>query len=351
MKTHYVIPFFIVHKGCPYQCVFCDQKKITGRLDHGDLDIPGTIEKHLSTISSGDVSVEVGFFGGTFTGLTGDEQAALLDKVEPFIKNGRVHGIRLSTRPDLITSDDLVMLKSHNVKSIELGVQSMSEKVLAKVKRGYTAETVRAASRLIKQNGFRLGHQMMVGLPDSFMEDEMLTAREAAALGADEVRIYPSIVIDNTELADWWRRGEYVPLSEQEAVARCVKLLLFFEKNGIKVLRVGLHPSESLSADGGYLAGPFHPAFRQKVESRIFGLMLEEALNSGDNVREVLYSPEDEAVVFGFNGENSEKIKKLTGKNGVTIKKSSDVRRGTIIMRTESGAITIDKISIAGKIL
>ncbi|MEA3489263.1 MAG: radical SAM protein [Candidatus Omnitrophota bacterium] len=269
---HYTIPFFILHKGCPHKCIFCDQKRITGEDTQRPEDVPDKIRKYLSTMPSEGSHIEVGFFGGSFTGLSFDEQEDFLGRVRPFLDDGRVRGIRLSTRPDLIDPGGISFLRGYGVTCIELGVQSMSNTVLAAAKRGHTAEDSARASRVILRGGLLLGHQMMLGLPSSGFEEEFLTARKAKELGAKQVRIYPVIVMKGTELADMWKKGAYRPLDETEAVDRAARLLKYFEDNGIKVIRCGLHPSRGLLSGEEYLAGPFHPAFGQKARDRSRGL-------------------------------------------------------------------------------
>ncbi|MGB2601127.1 MAG: radical SAM protein [Candidatus Omnitrophota bacterium] len=268
MKTHYTIPFFIPLKGCPNRCIFCDQNRITGESMPSPEEVSPKIEKYLSTMPQSDVRIEVGFFGGSFTGLLLDLQKEFLSPVMPFVEEGRIYGIRLSTRPDLINEDIVTFLKDNGVTCIELGVQSMCEEVLSASKRGHTSEDTERASRLILEAGITLGHQMMVALPGSGPEEELYTARRIKELGASQVRIYPVLVVKGTELAQMWQRGEYVPLEEDEAVNRAAALISYFETNGIKVIRCGLHPSEGLLSGEEYLAGPFHPAFGQKARER-----------------------------------------------------------------------------------
>ena len=171
MKKHYTIPFFIPHQGCPHKCVFCDQNKITGQDQISPEDIPEKIEKYLRTLPVSDSHIEVGFFGGTFTALSIQKQKSFLLPVQKYVKTGAVSGIRLSTRPDFIDEKKLKFLKEHNVKCVELGIQSMSDKVLSRVKRGYTAKEAERSCRMIVDNGFLLGFQMMLGLPSSTAED------------------------------------------------------------------------------------------------------------------------------------------------------------------------------------
>lgn len=265
---YYTIPFFIPHKGCTEECIFCDQRKITGEKMPDPGIVPVKIEKYLSTMPEEDVHIEVGFFGGSFTGIPMWRQDKFLSGVKTFVKKGRIHGIRLSTRPDLITAEKLAFLKKKGVTTIELGVQSMSNKVLKASKRGHTAEDTEKASRQILAKGFVLGHQMMLGLPESGFEEELYTAKRIKELGAREVRVYPTLVIRGTELADMWSRKEYKPLTLEEAVERAAHLISYFEAHNIKVIRCGLHPSDGLVNGEECLAGPFHPSFGQKARKR-----------------------------------------------------------------------------------
>lgn len=269
---HFTIPFFIPLKGCPNLCVFCDQSKITGKNAPLHEEVAPKIEKYLSTMPAEGAHIEVGFFGGSFTGLRVHEIESYLKPVREFIDSGRVKGIRISTRPDLIDEEIIKVLKKNKVICIELGVQSMSEDVLEEAKRGHTSKDTVEASRIILGSGIKLGHQMMVGLPGSTYEDEQYTASRIKELGATEVRIYPVIIIKGTELARSWRKGEYKPLPMDEAVLRSGKLINYFEANGVKVIRCGLHPSEGLTSGDEFLAGPFHPAFGQKARQCASGL-------------------------------------------------------------------------------
>ena len=268
MKKHYTIPFFIPHKGCPHKCIFCDQKRITGEDMPDPRDIPKKIEKYLSTMPRSGAHIEVGFFGGSFTGIPQDIQKVFLKSAGYFLEEGRIQGIRLSTRPDLIDEKNVSFLKKQGVTCVELGVQSMSDKVLSASKRGHTAEDTERASRAILNEGLALGHQMMLGLPLSGFDEEFCTAKRISELGASQVRIYPVVVIRGTLLADLWKEGRFSPLEEEEAVDRAARLILFFESSGIKVIRCGLHPSKGLLSGEEYLAGPFHPAFGQKARIR-----------------------------------------------------------------------------------
>ncbi len=349
MKRNYVIPFFIPHEGCPHKCIFCDQRKISGHQSVRPDDIARTVDEYLTTIPASRVNVEIGFFGGTFTGLPFEVQEEFLRVAYPFVEKGMISGIRLSTRPDFIDEERLDLLKRYGVRCVELGVQSMSDNVLAAAKRGYVSGDVEKASAVILKEGFLLGHQMMVGLPFSRSEDEYYTAIRARQLGASQVRIYPVVVVEGTELASWWKEKKYVPLSETEAVRRCMNLMIYFGMSGIKVIRCGLHPSEGLLGED-FLAGPFHPAFRQKVESRIFGLMLSK-LRAMDDILEIVLNPEDEAIFFGFQKENLPFLRNISNSWKDMVKKDMSVLRGSFIVRTRKENFNVSRSYIAGEVL
>ncbi|MEE8359500.1 MAG: radical SAM protein [Candidatus Omnitrophota bacterium] len=340
MKSHYTIPFFIPHKGCPFSCIFCDQNKITGKT--GIIPPSGVapkIRSYLKTIPKRDVFVETAFFGGSFTGLKRDLQRSYLEKVRPFIKKGQIQGIRISTRPDFIDADILAMLKKFGVERIELGVQSISDKVLKRSGRGHTAYDVERASRLILEKGFRLGHQLMVGLPGSTFKDELLSAKRSIMLGAGEVRIYPLVVIKGTPLAKMWSKGLYIPLSEGEAIKRCAALISLFEKEKVRVIRCGLHPSKGLLSGKEYCAGPFHPAFRQKVETYLYRMLFKAIFKDKKllrTIKTIFYNPKEASSVIGYCRANAVYIEGLVDRRGI-FKASASTKPGTVCLRFNNG--------------
>ncbi len=268
MKRHANIPIFIPHEGCRNDCVFCNQRTITGTCQGSDRDIVPEIEEALSTIPDG-YEIEIAFFGGSFTGIGTDKMTRLLDAAYEYVKSGRVQSLRLSTRPDYIDEGILDILKSRGVTHIELGIQSMSNKVLDACKRGHTAIDTEKACRLINEYGFILGGQMMIGLPCSTVEDEIYTARKIGEMGAKEARIYPCVVFENTELCNMARSGVYTPITVEEAVERSTKVYYELKKHKINILRIGLQSSESLSDKNEVYAGAYHPAMGELVESRV----------------------------------------------------------------------------------
>jgi histone acetyltransferase (RNA polymerase elongator complex component) len=280
MSKHYTIPIFTPELACPFQCVFCNQEKISGQHTiPNNNEIIKTIEEHLSTFKAEDKIVEVGFFGGSFTGIPIDQQKMYLKIVEPYIKTGEIQGIRLSTRPDYINDEILTMLKAHNVTTIELGAQSFDDEVLKETRRGHTALQIEQASAAIKSYGFKLGLQMMIGLPGDTMEKAIDTAQKIIKAGADCTRIYPSVVIKDTLMHKWYNIGKYKPLSMEQAVNWTKHILPLFEYAGVKVIRVGLHPSEGLVVGEELIDGPLHPSFKELVITAIWTDLLKPILN------------------------------------------------------------------------
>ncbi|NLB87755.1 MAG: radical SAM protein, partial [Syntrophomonadaceae bacterium] len=256
--------------GCPFDCIFCNQKKISSTISApGPADIKEIVDKHLNTIPS-DSHIEIAFFGGSFTAIDKELQIEYLAAVQPYLKNGQVDSIRLSTRPDFIDSHILELLSEYGVKTIELGVQSLNDEVLKKSCRVYNVDDVFKASHLIKSFDIKLGIQLMIGLPGDKYEYDMDTAKKTISLKPDMVRIYPTLVIKDTALEVLYEKGWYSPLSLDEAVNTTKEMYLYFIANDIDVIRMGLYPSEELRSSDTVVAGPFHPAFGELVEQEVF---------------------------------------------------------------------------------
>jgi histone acetyltransferase (RNA polymerase elongator complex component) len=267
---HFTIPVFIPEEACPNRCVFCNQHRIAGAECAPSVEeVVAKVDEHLLTIPDGN-DVEIGFFGGNFTGIPVEEQRAYLAAVQPYFESGRINGIRISTRPDYIGKDILLMLKQYHVTTIELGAQSLDEEVLKLAGRGHTASQVHEASQMIIENRFSLGLQMMIGLPGDTAEKSVYTAKEIIRLGAECTRIYPTLVIKETELEQLYLEGKYQPLSQEEAISRVADIVPLFIEAEVKILRIGLHPSEGLLDNTSLVAGPFHVAFGELVFSEIW---------------------------------------------------------------------------------
>lgn len=263
-----IIPIFIPHLGCPHDCVFCNQKRISGSLLPASPEaVKSGIEDALKAVGAGE-SMQLAFYGGSFTAIPEREQTALLEAAQPYLESGALCGIRLSTRPDAIDEDILDRLRRYGVDTIELGAQSLDDEVLYKSGRGHRAEDTRKASRLIRGWGFTLILQMMTGLPGSSAGSDVETAREIVRLCPDGVRIYPTVIIKDTELFDMWQRGEYDEHSVEDAVSVCSRIVPLFDEAGISIIRLGLNPTEELSG-GSAAAGAYHPALGELVRSRI----------------------------------------------------------------------------------
>ena len=281
MKKHAIIPIFIPHRGCPNDCVFCNQRKITARQDDVTPETARqTIETWLTTLE-GVETVEIAFFGGSFTGIPLEEQSAFLAVAKEYKDAGRIHQIHLSTRPDYINEEILDNLKVYGVDIIELGVQSLDDQVLITSGRGHTAAAVYEASRLIQNYGFTLGIQLMVGLPGSTLETEIWSAEETVRIGPQIARLYPTVVLPETALYEMYRNVAYVPMTEEDAVHRTKEMYKILHAAGIHIIRVGLKSSDIMTdSSAGGAANTFHPAFRQLVEGEIAREQLEQQVNA-----------------------------------------------------------------------
>ena len=335
MKKEYIIPIFVPHLGCPNNCTFCNQKRISGQTKMVTAqDVKDTIDFFLKHFRDDYKYVEVAFFGGSFTAIDEKTQVELLEAVQEYIQNKKVNSIRISTRPDCIDKEILKRMKKYHVKTIELGVQSTNNYILKRCKRGHTYEDTKKASKLIRRYGFILGHQMMVGLPESTKQDEINTAKELIRLKPKIVRIYPVLVIKDTELADEYERGDYTPLTVGQAVERCKEIVDLFNRNKINVIRVGLQNTEEITDPGteksSVIAGPYHPAFRQLVESSMwYDEIVSKIKKINAKVKKVKIIANDVNVnnIIGHKKENIEKLKDVYDVE-VVIEKSEEIKPG-----------------------
>lgn len=264
-----IIPIFVPHRGCPHDCIFCNQKKITGvSTEVTSEDVRDIIEEYLPTIDK-DASVEVAFFGGSFTAIDETIQNDLLSVAKEYVEKGLIQDIRMSTRPDCISEDILNRLKEYKVSIIELGVQSMDKDVLIDSVRGHDTEEVIKSAHLIKQSGIKLGLQMMVGLPSDTEDKCIETAKKFISLKPDCVRIYPTLVVKDTGLELLLNKGEYKPFTLEQCVQIVKKLLVMYYVNNINVIRVGLQATEDIQIGKAVVDGPHHPAFRELAEAEM----------------------------------------------------------------------------------
>ncbi|MBO4770291.1 MAG: radical SAM protein [Clostridia bacterium] len=269
---HVNIPVFIPHLGCPNLCVFCNQKAISGKTDFDDRYITEyadkTISDALETIEP-DAQTEIAFFGGSFTGIDRTLMISLLKTAKKYVLRGDVSSIRLSTRPDYISEDILGILAEYSVKYIELGIQSMSDRVLELTRRGHTAADTERACRLIKRYRFSLIGQMMTALPGSSPADEIETAEKIVELGADGARIYPTAVFARTELAEMTKRGEYNPPDSENIISRTADVLEVFLRAKVPVIKIGLHSGRDLYGSEGIISGTYDPSVGEQIMSRV----------------------------------------------------------------------------------
>lgn len=323
-NKHNNVAIFIPHNGCKNQCSFCNQITITGQSKQPTIkEVKTILDEAYEDLSSRGMTAEIAYFGGSFTAIDKNYMLDLLNVASSFLGRGTFSGIRLSTRPDAIDKDILYILKQSGVTAIELGCQSMDDKVLLLNKRGHTVKDILKASYMIKNEGFSLGHQMMTGLYGSNEEVDFLTARHIAEVGPDTVRIYPTVVMRGTLLESLYVNGKYNPPDTKESITLCSKLLLFFEEKNINVIRLGLHDSEELRKD--MIAGAFHPAFRELCESEIYFNKAMKFIKSkkdfpGNSVYYIHINPLDISKMIGQKRIN---IKNFNN-SGIKVKIVSD---------------------------
>lgn len=308
---HVNIPVFIPHLGCPNQCVFCNQRFISGVQEFRAADLSRIIDEALSTISPCD-EVEIAFFGGSFTGIDRDLMIDLLKIASSYISDGRVSALRCSTRPDYINEEVLDILSLYGMKTIELGLQSVSEDVLALSKRGHGFQEEKTACKLIVSRGFSLVGQMMIGLPGSTPESEEKTADFIISSGALGARIYPTVVFRDTELCEMALSGVYEPLSVEQAIKRSAAVMKKFIKANVDVIRVGLCSSENLSGDETYYDGPNHPALGELVENELYFELIKDKLSKVD--------PTDKKIIVSVARGNLSKAIGHKKKNKLRLK-------------------------------
>jgi len=321
-KRHYIIPIFISHIGCPHQCVFCNQDKIAKEVENEVTakEVRETLNEYLDTIDHNNSTVEVSFFGGTFTAIDVKKQKELLAVAKEYKDNGLIDKIRMSTRPDAINGYILSYLKDYDVDIIELGVQSLDEEILRLSGRGHTVKDVEKASKLIKEYGFTLGHQIMPGLPGDNFHKDIETAKKSIEMKPDICRIYPSLVIKDTPMEKMYERGEYRPYSLEEAVNVSKELYKLYTKANVNIIRIGLQPTDNITWGRDLVAGPFHPAFRELVEGSLIC----------DNIKNVVNKDEDIIIEI-----NSRDLSKLYANKKVYFNNLKNNHNGKIIVNTK----------------
>ncbi len=334
MKKHANIPLFIPHLGCPNRCVFCNQHTISGTVCFHRASVRDEIETALATIPA-ELPCEIAFFGGSFTGIDRELMLWLLELAASYVRAGRVHSIRFSTRPDYITPEIVQILSRYPIGMAELGIQSMSDRVLTACDRGHSAADTVNACRLLRDAGIPYGGQMMLGLPGATAAEERECAMAIADLGCRESRIYPTIVFRDTLLATLWKSGEYEPLSVADAVERAADVEEIFHERGVHTLRIGLCDTANLHGSD-CLAGPVHPAMGELVASRIYLRRLEvalEALPHGIPEKVTVMVPKgDISMAVGQKKENTLRIKNKYNVKSLHFLENSSLIRYNILL-------------------
>ncbi len=336
MSRHINIPIFVPHLGCPHQCSFCNQRSISGSRGFCLADMEKTIEASLATAEK-DATVEIAFFGGSFTGIDRSLMIEILSRAQKYLKSGAVSALRCSTRPDYISEEILDILAFYGMKTVELGIQSMSDAVLSACQRGHTAQqSVRAAELLVKKGFFFVG-QMMIGLPKATPESERETARAICSLGASGARVYPTVVFHETSLCQSAMCGEYLPLSLSDAVCRSADVVQIFRERGVPLLRVGLHATEALSDEKYVFAGPSHGALGELVESEIYKRRILSLLKEAKNapILRISVAKGQTSAAVGQHQSNKRYLCEKFGFSRVIVTESEDLNKGDIMIKTE----------------
>jgi histone acetyltransferase (RNA polymerase elongator complex component) len=347
MMTPLILPVFLPHLGCRQHCLFCNQKT-TIREVPSPRSVRGFIEVSLDHFPShqGEREKQVAFYGGSFTAMRLEDQVSYLKELQPFLSSGRIDSIRLSTRPDALREETLATLQQYGVKTIEVGLQSMSDEVLLLSKRGHTAEDSISAMSRLKHWGFEVGVHLMIGLPGDTIDRFLCSLGRIINLRPDFVRIHPALVLRGAPLEVLWRDGKYAPLSLDHAIHWLKKGILVLEKASIPLARMGLQSTKEL--ENHLLAGPFHPALHQLVDSALFYDMAENLLQKYPNGSKpaLICHPKDLSNLKGQKNENVLRLKNRFKLSDIFIYSRKDVERGWLALQTRGGEVSIDRKSL-----
>ena len=344
-KSYYIIPVFVPHEGCPHDCAFCNQHSITGKREEiSTSEIRNMIDEYIESINKKkdkDAIVEISFFGGTFTGIDIKKQKMLLSIAKEYKLNGKIKFIRLSTRPDYIDDEILKNLKEYEVDIIELGAQSFDNKVLKAANRGHTAEDIEKASKLIKEYGFTLGIQLMLGLPKADFKSDFYSAKKTVDVNPDFTRLYPTLVIKNTEMESMYESGKYIPYTIEECIEITKRIFAFFEVNDIKVIRIGLQPTKEISSGSELVSGPYHPAIRELVEgSLINDMILRSIIDLKEDV-DLIINNKDLSKLYCWKKKFFNKL--LFDFNGnIKVETSKEIKRNQFIVKCSTKSIKLE---------
>ncbi len=328
-----IVPVFVPHLGCPNDCVFCNQRRISGSQTPATAEtVREAIIESRKYIPAG-TERELAFYGGSFTAIPAQEQEQLLRSALPFLRSGEISALRVSTRPDCVDEERAQRLKDYGVRTVELGVQSMCDDVLILSNRGHTAKDAENAVAVLKRFGFNIMLQMMTGLPGDTPEKSLYTAKKLCELEPDGVRIYPTVVIKDTRLYDMWKSGEYAEHTVAQAVSLCADLMDVFDAAGIPVIRLGLNPTDELSG-GAAAAGAYHPALGELVASERYFRRISALL--GDDCRgadvTIGVAKGQVSAAVGMRRANIERLIRECGVGSVKIRECGGVSRGEAVI-------------------
>jgi histone acetyltransferase (RNA polymerase elongator complex component) len=335
-----IIPIFIPHMGCPHQCIFCNQRAIAGKTAQTPSadQIQQVVRRFLKYGKKRPSTSQISFFGGSFLGLEKKTVRSLLGAAMPFVRAKDVDSIRFSTRPDTVSQEALSLLDGFPVSTVELGVQSMNDRVLDAAGRGHQASDTVVAADLLKKRGFEMGLQMMVGLPEDDDDGAMETARRIAELEPDFVRIYPTLVLEGSQLAGRYRDGRYHPMALEACVTLVKRLFLYFNTHHIPVVRMGLQASDGLTRAGGFIAGPYHPAFGHLVHGEIVLDAIYSALDRMEKPPDPLtlsVHPSMVSRVQGLHKLNIGRLKKAFDLKKIVLRQDGCLAKGTLVVAEE----------------
>lgn len=345
MKT-LIIPIFVVYKGCPNRCVYCNERITAGlhpdRITRDRFRM--IVDAHLAGTIRDYGKVQVAFYGGNFTGMNMEYQEELLQFAEEYIAGGVVDSVRISTRPDYIDEARLSLLNAHHVRTVEIGAQSLIDTVLERSRRGHSADQVRQAVSLLKAHGCETGIHLMAGLPGDSDEGFRYTVEETIRLEPDMVRIHPTVVLKDTALSISCQAGDYRPLSMEDAVGLCKYALVRFKQEGISVIRIGLQTTSDMEIEGNIVAGPHHPAFRSLVEGALFLDMTVHLLARGgltEGTVEFIVSPRDESRFRGMRNGNIAFLRDRYPRLSISLAADPDLPGDSLVMNGPRGILSM----------
>jgi histone acetyltransferase (RNA polymerase elongator complex component) len=336
-----ILPIFLPNLGCPERCIFCNQRTVAPRVPS-----PTEVRDFLqSSLVSGwshrnHRERQVAFYGGSFTASPRGEQIAYLRAVERFLSSDRIDSIRVSTRPDALDGEELSLLKAYGVKTVEIGTQSMVDEVLDLSRRGHTAEETVSAVNRLKRWGFEVGVHLMIGLPGDSMSRFLQTLDQVIQLNPDFLRIHPTLVLQGAPLEMLWRDGTYLPMTLEEAIQWIKRGLLKLKEASLPIARIGLQTTKELEAS--YLAGPYHPALHQLVQSEIFFDRAVDLFKTHPTELEPIFfcHPREVSNVRGQKNRNLDRLIALFGLRSISIQGREDVPKGALVLQTQIGEVS-----------